>query len=380
MIIEIKGTGPHNKGAEMMLLSTIQELQKRDKQIIFTIAPNRHEGVLYSFYSKLTLYPKVQINYRGFDLNFLGNLVPKRVRSLFGLIAEKEIDVVLDASGFAYSSQWGDSPAKKMAENVLKWKKQGKKVILLPQAFGPFETDDIKKAMSQIIKYADAIYARDELSYKNLKSINSSTKNIELYQDFTNVYKGIMPAYLNKETHQICIVPNQRMKDKLDKKDDYESFLSKIINKLQIKKYQPFFLIHGGAEDFKLAEKINSLLEREIPIVREESPELIKGIIENSYGIIGSRFHSLASGLYSSIPTLGIGWSHKYDYLFKEFNFSEGLLHFSDSEEEIEYKLDFIMDDDKRKILLSKMQDCNEKLNAKTNQMFSDVWEVIRLA
>ncbi len=376
MIIEIKGTGSHNKGSEMMLLTILEQL--KDKNLKFTVAPYKG-SCEYSFYSKLGLYPKSWIRFKGFQIGKLGKFIPKRIRDLFGIIIDEEVDVILDASGFAYSSQWGDSPAKVMAEQSKHWKQSGKKIILLPQAFGPFKTENIKRSIKKIIENSTLIYARDNFSYQELLKIKNDKKKIKLYPDFTVLLKGILPSDVDPKLHQVCIVPNQRMKDKRDDSDNYEEFFSKIISKLQAHKLSPFFLIHGGAEDRTLAEKINLLLDVKIEIISEENPYFIKGIIENSIGLIGSRFHSLASGLYSGVPTLGTGWSHKYLYLFEEFNFNEGLIELKLDNEELDEKLDLIISNEKREVIKQKLLENKKEIETKTLEMFEDIRKEIGL-
>ncbi len=357
MVIEIIGTGSHNKGAEMMLLTILQQLQ--NEKVKFTATP-RKNSFEYSFYSKLGIYPKLWIRYKNFQLGKLGKFIPKKIRHLYGLITDEEIDVVLDASGFVYSSQWGDLPTKIMAEETSSWKKNGKKIILLPQAFGPFETEDIRKAMRKIIDNVDIIYARDQFSYEELLQLKGDTDKIKLYPDFTILFKGSVPLYFNRDKHKVCIVPNQRMKDKISNSNTYENLFATIILKLQQNNLSPFFLIHGGTEDENLANKINTLLAQKIEIINEENPFYIKGIIRESLGLIGSRYHSLASSLYSGNPTLGMGWSHKYKYLFKDFEFEEGLISSTIPDKELEEKLSIFTNAQKRKII-------KEKLDKKKN-------------
>ena len=221
------------------------------------------------------------------------------------------------------------------------------------------------------------IYARDSESYNALKSIKDD-KKIKLCPDFTVLFNGIKPEYFDDAKHQVCIVPNQRMKDKTSDAQNYEEFFAVIIKKIQAKNLVPFFLIFGGEEDKKLAEKINNLLETKIEIIDEENPYYIKGIIENSVALIGSRFHSLASGLYSGIPTLGTGWSHKYKHLFKLFDFEDGLIELNLANEKIDEKLEWIFDEAKRKILKNKLNDKKKYLIELSNNLFNEIKNLIR--
>ena len=365
MIIEIKGAGCHNKGAEMMML-TIKE-QLANKSILWTVAANN--DCFYECYAKYGFYPKIWFKYKKINFGKVANYLPKKLRKMYGLIVDKEVDVILDASGFAYSSQWGIAPTKEMAKNVIDWKKQGKKIVLMPQAFGPFNDEEIKKYMKIIIENIDLIFARDEDSFGYLKEIKNDDK-ILLYPDFTILFKGKLPDYWNKDL-EICIVPNIRMKDKRDDTQNYEKIFAKAIEYFQNNGLKPFFLIHGGKDDENLANSINNLLNKQIPIINEENPYYIKGIIANSKGLFGSRFHSLASALSSNVIAIGTGWSHKYQHLFKEYDFIDGLIDVNDDFKKIEKKLEVIVKQDS--YILRKLNEKNRILEKKSFELFEIV-------
>lgn len=375
MIVEIRGAGNRNKGAEMMLLTIIQELSKDSSDIKFVVAPGIG-SCEYAFYSKLGLFPKLWLEYKGFQLGYLGGLFPEKIRQMYGLVLDKEIDVVLDASGFAYSDQWGGYPAKMMAKYTKKWKAQGKKVVLMPQAFGPFERKSTRRHVKEIIKNADLIYARDNFSYRALLDIENDIQKIRLSPDFTVLLEGKTPAYFNKDKYQICVVPNKRMIDKGKDPSRYLGTLIKSISYIQNSGLTPFFLIYGGKEDLELADEINSRLKSKLLIINEENPVYIKGIIGESSGVIGSRFHCVANALCLGTVAVGTGWSHKYKYLFDEFEFSEGLIDPDASDERLFEKLGMLIDknirEEKRKHLLIK----SRLLEQQALQMFREVKEL----
>ena len=322
MYVEIKGAGNHNKGAEMMLLSAMQNIHCSD--IRFVYAPTLCSDQ-YSFYAPYGLYPKASQTIRGIKLDVLARFIPKRIREAYGLVLDSEIEVIFDASGFAYSDQWGVAPARRMARDIKQWKRSGKTVILLPQAFGPFTSKEIRKYMSAIIECCDLIYARDEFSFRSLLELSNS-KKIRKSPDFTVLFRGIVPDYFDKSLHQICIVPNKRVVDKCANSSGYLNLMASAISYIQNCGFSPYYLIHGGDEDYELAASINKLLDIPILIIVESNPYYIKGMIGSSLGLFGSRYHSIASALYSGVISIGIGWSHKYQYLFSDFGFAEGLI------------------------------------------------------
>lgn len=369
MIIEIKGCGCHNKGAEVMLLTILQELKGENIKFCVSAGPN----FKYECYSKYGLYPKLWLSIKGFQIGRIGKFIPKRLREIYGIIIDEEVDVVIDASGFAYSSQWGNGLTVKMAKNVIRWKKQGKKIILMPQAFGPFENEVIRKYMKIIIDNSDLIFARDADSFNYLRELSKSEK-IKHYPDFTNIFKGTLPPYWNEKL-EIAIVPNKRMKDKRRDSERYEIFMKEIIEYFQKNNMSPFFLIFGGKEDEELANGINKFLPNKIPVIKEENPYFIKGIIASSKGLVGSRFHSLAFALSSNVIAIGTGWSHKYLNLFKEYEFEEGLIDLNMDFNEVKNRLNLIINDNKD--IKEKLKGINQILENKTREMFNIVKRVV---
>ena len=76
-------------------------------------------------------------------MSWIFKYIPKRTRvhikNKWGIVFEADIDLVLDASGFAYGDQWGVINLINTSNEILRLKNRGAKYIFLPQALGPFE-------------------------------------------------------------------------------------------------------------------------------------------------------------------------------------------------------------------------------------------------
>ncbi|OAD23429.1 Polysaccharide pyruvyl transferase [Candidatus Thiomargarita nelsonii] len=169
------------------------------------------------------------------------------------------------------------------------------------------------------------------------------------------------------------------MIDKTQRKDAerYINFLSKSINLILEKKGLPFILIHGGDEDEEIAKRILQGCKQDIEIIVEDNPLYIKGIIGSSIGIIGSRFHSLVSALSQSVPALGTGWSHKYERLFKDYNFEEGLLSVGVTDNELQRKLELILSKQMNSNIKSKLRIASDRQKQIVSEMWDEVIEII---
>lgn len=377
MNINIQGVNFINKGAELMLHAILDKFKQEDDSYSFSLAlSQKYRG--FKECNDLELNGLLTINgfkgYRNLPSYFVPNIVKKRV----GLVDEKKVDAVLDASGFLYSDQWGAGPIEKNAYLVKNWKKKGKKVIFLPQAFGPFDNSKGREAMKEIIQYSDLIFARDPKSMSYLIELSKDTK-IKMYPDFTVTLKGIIPDYIADYGKYVSIIPNSRMLNKTEYEvSEWYLRLLKNISKFLDKKEMPFiFLIHEDDKDKQIAEEVISDLGITAEIIEEQNPIKIKGIIKNSHAVISSRFHGLVSALSQSIPSLGTGWSHKYKMLFEDYISDKYLLNQTHSDDEVDKLLEEILEGGKRDEIINNLEKSSSDIQAKTNEMWNLVFSTL---
>ncbi len=248
-------------------------------------------------------------------------MMSRKFRRAFGLVSRRELDMVLDASGFAYGDQWGDRQASELEQSVKVWRRHGTKVVLLPQAFGPFEDASLRRKFLSACDGVSLIYARDAISYSHLEQIGISKTKLRLAPDFTNLVPAIVPCGSSSERKSVCFVPNYRMLDKTDAtvREHYVPRLAECIRRVVQKGYDPFVLIHDAKEDERIVPMLESGCGEQLRVERESNPRKLKGILGTCHAVIGSRYHALVSALSQSIPSIGFGWSHKYDMLFEDF-------------------------------------------------------------
>ncbi len=375
MIVELRGVEFANKGAELMLHSIIKEVKANYPDTIFvmekTSSSPRNKHLEYGIYTR-TDFRKFRVEFR-----HLFKLIPASARHRLKYIDVDEIDVVFDASGFAFGDKWGaEKAAKRLANYIVNWKKKGKKVILLPQAFGPFTDADLRSKINIIIENADLIFARDELSFQYLKELSPGSQNIKLKPDFTNLIKGIVPGYFDKEKHQVGIITNSKMLETASKENGnaYIMLLERIIKTIQAAKYKPYFIIHDeGIGDIKIAEKINMETGTNLPIIKESNPLYVKGLIGQSYAVVTSRYHGLVSCLSQQIPCLSTSWSHKYEMLLQEYDYSEALLNVNITDDILLEKIKSVLDKNSRIKIINKL----EKGSRTQQKLSKEMWEEV---
>jgi colanic acid/amylovoran biosynthesis protein len=242
---------------------------------------------------------------------------------MFGMIKRSQVDVVIDAAGFGYSDQWGTESIKELHQSVSYYKRKPSRLfIFLPQAFGPFEINENKKRMKNVVFSSDLLFARDITSYNHLISLGTS-QNIAVCPDFTYMLPKLEDDS-RRGDGQIVIVPNYRMVDKSSDqvRELYLDFLLKSIHEINAigKKY--IFLIHDGGEDLKVIDLLRERSSMEIPYTCEDNPAIAKSILGAAEFVISSRYHALISALSQSTPSICIGCSHKYEELMTEYDVS----------------------------------------------------------
>lgn len=380
LTIEIQKAGFINKGAELMLLSAVDKLRERYPNIRLTMeTTNKHGEQPYARVLELNIFPKAHLTIKKKDLSSLFNYVPSRILERYGLVKDNEVDILLDAAGFAYSSQWGDIHVTHLLNKIQKLKRNNAKIILMPQAFGPFRSQRIKKDMYKVLSLVDAAFVRDSISYDNLVKLNRGKKefdNIFIFPDFTNLVTPIVPNYINGDDKTVCVVPNKRMIDmNTTNTGEYNALINRIIGKCIALGVKPFILVHEK-NDRDLADNLTRGYSN-VPIIVEDNPLVIKGIISKSAALIGSRYHSLVSGLSQGIPSIGTGWSHKYNELFRDYAFSEGLINLDISDRDLDELLYKILDPTYSKVISTTLNKEAKKQRILSEEMWEKVFSII---
>lgn len=341
MIVEIHGAGFANKGAELMLHAVVAELRERLPEIESAIDPMYGP---YPLRSSLGLYqvfpPRSHVGTKGFSRRFLfqrlvasmgTGKIQRALRiqqNLYGCINISEIDAFLDIAGFAYSDEWGSRPTRDLASLTAYYKAQGKPIIFLPQAFGPFQRDETRSAIRKVLNNASLVFARDQQSYDYLLEFSSDPNKIHRSPDMTLFYPRMSSSLSQSvsEKGYACVVPNIRILDRGEKAwgDKYHCCLSVITKELLQRGLDVKVVVHDNTgEDLMLARRICEECGSGAKLVQEEDPLVLKQLIGCSRIVIGSRYHSLVAAFSLGVPAIAIGWSHKYDMLFHDFDMDD---------------------------------------------------------
>lgn len=314
MIVEIRGANTTNKGAELMLRTAVQELNDTE------LAVEPRVGS-FAERSSLGLLQKAALRQSDKPTNMMGSVFPKKLRNhlrtSYGIVYERDVNAIIDASGFAYSDQFDLQRSQLAAERSTRWKAQGKKLILLPQALGPFEEPKRREAFQTIARNANLVFAREQTSYDYALGTGMDTGKLRLAPDFSCLLEGVTPPSFQPTKELVFIVPSAKLltETSAEIKQSYLPFLADVSQSLLDKDIDVRILLHER-NDTKIVQDLQDRLNGVPPIVTYENAVHLKGVISHASLLIGSRFHALVSALTQGVPAIAIGWSHKYQELF----------------------------------------------------------------
>ncbi|QQM64728.1 polysaccharide pyruvyl transferase family protein [Pseudoalteromonas sp. LC2018020214] len=372
MMVEVKGIGLPNRGAELMLLALVEQFKSRGIDANFVVEPLGD----YKTRTKYNLFQKSRFFGKGYNFGWPFSLFPKIIREKYGIVNKDEIDLVIDASGFAYGDKWGAKLINdRLGKEIDYFKSKNVKVILLPQAFGSFENKSVAQVSKKIFEKVDVLMARDDVSFKYVKELGNF-ENLTQFPDFTNLVKPVeVPKYEHLKG-RACVIPNFQMIKRGSAGEKYTKTLAAAIENLELLNNKPYLLIHEGARDLELAQSVNKLLKTPVEIIDPQDALEIKSIISQASILIGSRFHGIVSALSTGVPVIAMGWSHKYEMLLQEYGVRELLVEV-DTESVNTLTSKIIEDETYRTDCLSRINASSKKLKILSETMWDQVFKVI---
>ena len=371
MIVEIAGVSSRNKGAELMLLAVMQHYANSQPELQYAVEPNYGPFEDRAARSLRTLL----INRRWGRSTLAAKLMPAGLRRTCGIATLSDIGAVIDASGFAFSDQLGVRRVEEFARDVRRWKSNGLKVVMLPQALGPFQNPAIRSAFYEVIKQVDLIYARDRTSWEHLVDIGGKSANLRQAPDFTNLVEGVLPNKYVPQPKTALIVPNHRMVEKTEPREGaaYVPFLASCIDALAASGFKPTILLHDSHVDEGLVRPLQTACAVSIDVVREKDPIFLKGILGSAQIVVGSRFHALVGSLSQAVPCIGAGWSHKYQMLFEDYGCQDMLLQTTAPAQEIVDRVRRATEDESRRHLVSTLRESSLLQKQRVHAMWQEI-------
>lgn len=378
MTIQIDGANTTNKGAELMLYAVLEEIERKYPEA----------GVVYNGFG--VGYKRVEspIRMRGYSRLSLGTYpwdVQKKLRLPYGYFTwyhpVKGIDIILDVSGFKLGDQWNrnEEYIKTLDRYYKNLKSYGTKVILLPQALGPFKTPMGKRTSDILNSYIDLIMPRESVSYNYLLEAGVDISKVQTFPDFTNLVKGVLPEELEYLKRKVCIIPNKKMiTHTAIGANKYIATLKAVVNAVRNKGLDVFLLNHEGNGDLRICKQISAMFGNSLDIVSGLNAKEVKAVIGVSYFTFSSRYHGVANALGQGVPCLATSWSHKYKLLFDDYNMVDQIIDINASPMETEKFISSYLDPATNENLRLQLANRKPELENTTKKMWEVVWNKVK--
>ena len=319
--VEIKGIGYPNKGADLLLNSVLEKTKEMNFHVCMEPYSPYENKVNYPIWTKTSIYKF------GINLLFPLNLLPSYITSRLGFVKPKKVNLILDASGFAYGDDWPSS----LAKSRLLYEKTTARIVLLPQSLGPFTKKSSIKVAKKIARKAHYIFSREEVGKVNFEKITGKT--IKTCPDITFDYNPILNKTERTKKTGVLIIPNFQVKKREGSK--YITNMVKTITYILKTSKNVKLLNHEGLKDQIICEKIQEIIFNQmnvkLDILNPENGVKAKLLISTADLVITSRYHGLISALIQQVPVGCYGWSFKYDAILSRFNLP--IFNLSDNDE-----------------------------------------------
>lgn len=320
MTVDIRGISPVNKGAQLMLMAVVARIGQD-----FALSSNPWQGP-FADRARLGLGQTLH-HYDHRRLSVLvGDRVPRVVTDKFGLVRDKDITSVLDASGFAYSDSFSLHRHEREAFFGRRWARRGVKKVMLPQAFGPFADRAKADLAREILDQAEIVFARDDTSAAHLAALGVSAP-VRRSVDFT-IGLEPLPGPRPVEQPFVAIVPNAKLLTSgTTDAATYDSVLDGYVRAARDLGLEPVVVLHEDG-DAAIAGRLGGASS--IPVFRHPDPLVLKGVLGQAELVVASRFHAVVGALAQGVPTVALGWSHKYQELMNDFGVPSWLVTLTD--------------------------------------------------
>lgn len=338
-----------NKGAAAMLESAVQTLGDRLGDVRFTLlsmypAEDRAQNP-YPNLDIVAANPRqlgITINSLALAyrlLPFLRKTIRSRSKAVRALV---DADVLLDQGGITFT----DGREKFLLYNVasiLPALNVGTPVFKCAQAVGPFTNPINRWAAKTFLPKARTLVTRgritnefaEGLGLQNLYAGADYAFSLEMSGDERDEVARHYDLSFFDGGDVVGVCPSVVLQKKVDARGgDYVGQMVGFIEHLQAQGRKVLLVPHSvrtGTDkthnnDLPLCREIHERLSVSNEVVfvdRELSSQQLRYLIGLCGTFVASRFHAMVSSLAMAVPTLVIGWSHKYKEVLEMFELEE---------------------------------------------------------
>lgn len=358
-----------NRGAEAMLVTSIGKVRERlpnARFVIHSYFPQEDRELCRDFGVDIVdASPKALVlQYFPFavadallgkvGVSFPRTWMPRGPREL------KESRALLDVFGVSYN----DGREKFLPFNVLSnWPAMlmGTPVVKLSQAVGKYENRATRVIGKWMLRKCERVFARGKETQKMTEDVGIR-ENLDFAPDIAFLYDESFSLseenrdyalavaerlkQIRASGHQVlCLSLSSVVKKKCDKKGiDYEGSMAKIADHFLDRGYAILLFPNANREgkdtlhnnDIPVIEAVAGQCHstaadaRLVKLNRGLNTGMLRRVLAESDYLVASRFHAMIAGLALGIPTMVLGWSHKYREILSMFEIAEWAYDYKD--------------------------------------------------
>ncbi|MBR2692326.1 MAG: polysaccharide pyruvyl transferase family protein [Aquamicrobium sp.] len=234
-------------------------------------------------------------------------------------------DAVVDLCGIAFVDKRGSPLLAYNAACCLPAIVVGTPVAKLAQALGPFETQPNRMVAKFVLKLCKVVVARGEKSLKFLHdlgiqeaiSLPDTSFAMEVNENHRKMAREMVPELAGNQL--LVVSPSEVVKrlsaaQGIDLETELTTFLLARISQGWKVLIVPHSFGVGKNNDLDLCRSIIKKLPADSSALVNppQDPRTLRALIGKADAFVGCRFHSVVAALSQGVPSLVIGWSHKY--------------------------------------------------------------------
>lgn len=244
-------------------------------------------------------------------------------------------DIIMDFSeGDSFSTIYGTKRYVKILLDKVIAIRCKKKLLLMPQTYGPYNSNPFNFLLPHIFNKATCVFSRDHISTEDIRRFSSVQ-----VEEVTDVAFFLQYEDCENKTHNDFIVGfnvsgllwngGYSGRNQFDLRADYRELCTDIIELIHEKDWEILLIPHviepnnydAVENDLKVCEYLSSKYEYCKVARGYDNPSQVKSIISSVDLFIGSRMHSTIAALSVGVPSMPLSYSKKFVGLFSNLSY-----------------------------------------------------------
>lgn len=383
-IAVIAGTIWGNRGAESMLTTTIGVMHENcpdARFLAYSYYPIKDRELIHDEAVEVLDARPLTLALKYFPVSLLAailDMIGIRIPLPHALDALRKADVLLDIGGITFA----DGRALFLLFNIftiLPAMLLKTPVIKLAQAMGPFKTTLNRALAGFFLKRCKHVFARGAGTAKNLQDLGLPQDHWSQAADVAMLYRPSFTLSIENQTRIseltekldtlrsqgktiVALSPSILVMEKSRNEGiPYGQLFGGLVNHLSQRNIHPVFLPNATREgstsprnnDILAIEEIRSICRDQLSaevlasvdwVDYDINTRSVRELISRSDVLLTSRFHAMVSGLALGVPTLVVGWSHKYMETLADFGMDHLAFDFRSPAEDLGAMVDEILE------------------------------------